>query len=51
MPAAKPYLLLINENKSHRTKEELAQRKGRNQTKRDFARRIFESEKTFKGNR
>lgn len=27
MPAAKPYLLLINENKSHRTKEELAERK------------------------
>lgn len=27
MPAAKPYLVLVNENKSHRTKEELNQRK------------------------
>lgn len=27
MPSAKPYLLLVNENKSHRTKEELNHRK------------------------
>ncbi len=27
MPTAKPYLVLVNENKSHRTKEELCQRK------------------------